>query len=110
MIKIVKKYQLKKTTQKDDDYFFSTCYDYEIFLKNFNTKWYIKIEKPTKKCKFYSIFTRFENKDSFEELKKIFTNMNEYSGKFNHFVYDTNSIENIINNVIMANSLKESEV
>jgi len=99
MKQIIKKYGLEKT--KDD-----VAYDYKIYLKNLDTKWYLKIEKPTRTCKFYSVFTRFENKESFKKLKEIF-NFNEFSGKFNHFVYDMESIENIINNVVMFDKLRK---
>lgn len=104
---IIKKYELEKTKEEKDGYFLNTCYDYKIYLENLKTNWYIKFENKTRKCKFYSIYTRFDNINSFKEIGKMFK-INEHSGKFNHYVYNLQEIENIINNVVMANKLKKA--
>ena len=95
---IIKKYGLEKTTQKDD--FLS--YDYKIFLKNLNTNWYITIEAPTRRCKFYSVYTRFTNQEMFEELNKMIGS-NAFCGKNNYFVYNLQDIEDIFYNITLIN-------
>lgn len=86
---IIKKYNL----QKNND----SLYDYKISLNN--TDWYISIEKPTRACKFYSVYTRFTNYDLLEQINKIIP-CNTWSGKCNRFVYSLQDIENFINEVL----------
>ena len=93
---IMKKYSLTKTND--------ILYTHNIYLENLKTNWLIKIEKPTRKCKFYSVYTRFENQSALETINKII-DCNTYSGKCNRFYYNLDEIENFINNVITINKL-----
>ena len=70
MKKFIEKYGIEKTKKKTS--FFDDCYDYKIYLKNLKTNWYLKFENKTRKCKFYSLYTRFDNEDAFKELAKTF--------------------------------------
>ena len=97
---IIKRYELEKITQKDD--FLSSCYDYKICLENLKTNWYIKIEAPTKRCKFYSVYTRFENQEIFKELNKLIGS-NAFCGKNNYFVYTLQDVEDIFYNITLIN-------
>lgn len=71
------------------------------YLENFKTLWYIKIEKPTRMCKFYSVYTIFTNKESFETINKHVA-CNTWSGKCNRFVNDLQQIEDFIREVQLA--------
>ena len=97
---IIKKYELEKMTQKDG--FLSSCYDYKIYLENLKTNWYVKFEVPTKRCKFYSVYTRFENQEMFKELNKLIGS-NAFCGKNNYFVYSLQDIEDIFYNITLIN-------
>lgn len=97
---IIKKYELEKITQKED--FLLSCYDYKIYLENLKTNWYIKFEDKTKKCKFYSVYTRFENQEMFKELNKLIGS-NAFCGKNNYFVYSLQDIEDIFYNITLIN-------
>lgn len=96
---IIKKYKLEQTSEEKDGKFLSICYDYKIFLKNLNTTWYLKFENKTRKCNFYTVYTRFYNCEVLQEINKIIA-CNTYSGKCNQFIYDFQSIDNFINNVL----------
>jgi len=101
---LLSKYDIKETN-KDNKNFYSVIYDYKIELKNLNTDWYIKIELPTKKCKFYAIYTRFTNCDVLNKINKVIK-CNTYSGKCNRFPYDLIQMECFINNVINFDKLQ----
>lgn len=101
---ILKKYNIVKTNKKSV-YWLDKCYDYKIKLKHLKAKWYISIEKPTKKCKFYAIFTRFDNPDILDDINKIIP-CNTFSGKCNRFPKNLSELECFINNVITLDKLK----
>ena len=101
---ILKKYNIVSTDKKSI-YWLDKYYDYKIKLKNLKTTWYISIEKPTKKCKFYSIFTRFDNPNALDNINNIIP-CNINSGKCNRFPHDLIQMECFINNVINFDKLQ----
>lgn len=101
---LLNKYGIKEVNKKDGN-FYSFLYDYKIELKNLNTDWYIKIELPTKKCKFYTIYTKFTNHDILNKINKVIK-CNTNSSKCNRFPYDLIQMECFINNVINFDKLQ----
>lgn len=101
---LLNKYGIKEVN-KNDDNFYSVIYDYKIELKNLNTDWYIKIELPTKKCKFYTIYTKFTNYDVLNKINKVIK-CNVNTGKCNRFPHDLIQMECFINNVINFDKLQ----
>lgn len=86
---------------KKDDNYLSVIYTHYQYLENFKTLWYIKIEKPTRKCKFYSVYTKFTSNEMFETINKQIA-FNVYSGKCNRHVNDLQQVEDFIREVQLA--------
>ena len=101
---ILKKYNIVKTDKKSG-YWLDKVYNYKIKLNNLKTTWYISIEKPTKKCKFYAIFTKFDNPDILDDINGIIP-CNTFSGKCNRFPKNLPELECFINNVITLDKLR----
>lgn len=78
------------------------AYEEKIELKNLGVTWHIKFENKTRKCKFYSVYTRFEFDDNniLDSINKTIA-CNTFSGKCNRFCEDIEQIKCFINNVIM---------
>ena len=89
----------KKLTGKQIDLLLSTvgfsklapntflAYTHSIYLKNFNDSFYVCIENPTRACKFYTVYGRFNNKDIYSKLYKLGLPVNTDSGKCNYHVH-----------------------
>lgn len=105
---ILNKYNFEKTDSNGN--WLDKCYSHKVYLNNLNTYWYIDIENKTRRCGFYSVFTRFgEDMEYLNELNKVIP-CNTYSGKCNAFVYSVDEIECFINNIITFNKLFEKDV
>ena len=94
---------IKRNPDSNNATFFDKTRSHHQYLENFKTLWYIRIEKPTRMCKFYSVYTIFTNKESFEKINKYIA-CNVYSGKCNRYVKSLQEIEDFIREVQLADA------
>lgn len=95
---------VKTNPDKNNHTFNDLLYTHFQYLENFNALWYAKIEGNTRKCKFYSIYTKFVVCD--ENFKESMLNQinekiacNVYSGKCNRYLNDLQQVDNFIKDV-----------
>ena len=86
--------------------FYAQLYTHYIYLENLDVLWYVKIEKPTRACKFYSLYTKFSNNYT---LIKSMLDINEHSGKCNRFYSHIDEVGLFIINVQLLDKNYEKD-
>ena len=100
----------KINKNKNDLNYYETAYDFNIYLENFNSLFYAKIENPTAKCKFYSFYGRFTNKEVFEQIEKqTFLPINIHSGKCNNYPPNLKYLIMFLNGVLLQDKNFKNE-
>jgi hypothetical protein len=105
---VMNKYEIKKIDREVDNKYPSVGYDYKIHLSNLNLDWYLRVELPTRKCKFFTLYTLFYNKETDYkdiDLFKVFKVSD--NGKYNSYVYSIHEIECVINNIITYEKMEK---